>query len=243
MQAMNSGTGRKIFWIAAFGLMLVVAAFVLMRAGFFVTKAADPSKGSASPVPVITTTVAEEDVSLYLSGIGTVTPLYAVTIKARVDGQLDKIMFTEGQDVTAGNVLAQIDPRPYQAQLDLAQAQKARDSAQLANSMLDLERYVTLWKQDSIPQQTLSTQQAAVEQLKATVQADQAQIDTAKVQLDYTTIRAPISGRIGVRLVDPGNIVRAADSTGIVHQPDRSDHGAVHSARRQVSGDHPRHAR
>ena len=216
MLAINNGSRRKIFWIAAFGLVLVLAVFALTRAGFFVTKAADPAKSGPPSVPAVTTTVAEEDVSLYLSGIGTVTPLYAVIIKARVDGQLEKIAFTEGQDVTAGAVLAQIDPRPYQAQLDLAQAQKARDQAQLANSMIDLERYATLWKQDSIPQQTLSTQQAAVEQLKATVQADQAQIDTAKVQLDYTTIRAPISGRIGVRLVDPGNIVRAADSTGIV---------------------------
>lgn len=211
---MSESARRRLYWIAALGAVL--AAGAALRAGFHVTKAADAAKGAAPPVPAVTTTAAEENVPLYLSGIGTVTPLYAVTIKARVDGQLERVMFTEGQDVAAGAVLAQIDPRPYQAQLELAQAQKARDAAQLKNGMIDLERYTTLWKQDSIAQQTLTTQQAAVEQLKATVQADQAMIDNAKVQLDYTTIRAPISGRVGVRLVDPGNIVRAADSTGIV---------------------------
>ena len=200
--------------IAACAVLLVAA--VVWRSSFHVTKAADATKAGPPPVPVVTTKVKEEDVPTYLSGIGTVMPLYAVTVKARVDGQLDKVMFSEGQDVTAGTVLAQIDPRPFQAQLELAQAQKARDSAQLKNSITDLERYTTLWKQDSIAQQTLSTQQATVDQLKATVQADQATIDNAKVQLDYTTIRAPISGRTGVRLVDPGNIVRASDNTGIV---------------------------
>jgi multidrug efflux system membrane fusion protein len=214
MLVMNNTRRRKVFWVSAFALLLVTGA--LIRAGFHVTKAADPVKGALPTIPVVTRTAVQEDVPLYLSGIGSVTPLYAVTIKPRVDGQLEKVMFTEGQDVTAGSVLAQIDPRPYQATLELAQAQKARDAAQLANSIIDLERYAVLWKQDSIPQQTLSTQQAAVDTLKATVQADQAMIDTAKVQLDYTTIRAPISGRVGVRLVDPGNIVRAADSTGIV---------------------------
>jgi multidrug efflux system membrane fusion protein len=205
---------KKIYWIAAGAAILVVA--VISRSAFHVTKAADPAKAGAPAVVATTTTVKEQDVPTYLAGIGTVTPLYAVTVKVRVDGQLEKVAFSEGQDVAAGSVLAQIDPRPFQAQLELAQAQKARDAAQLKNSIMDLERYTVLWKQDSIAQQTLSTQQATVDQLKATVQADQATIDNAKVQLDYTTIRAPISGRTGVRLVDPGNIVRAADNTGIV---------------------------
>lgn len=204
-------------WILIVVATALLVGAVAWRSGFHVTKAADaPAKGGGPAVPVTTTVVKEQDVPTYLSGIGTVTPLYAVTVKARVDGQLEKVFFNEGQDVAAGTVLAQIDPRPLQAQLELAQAQKARDSAQLKNSIMDLERYTTLWKQDSIAQQTLSTQQATVEQLKATVQADQATIDNAKVQLDYTTIRAPISGRTGVRLVDPGNIVRASDNTGIV---------------------------
>ena len=210
----GSATRRKIIWIAACTGLLVAAA--VYRTSFYVPKAAEPAKGGAPVVPVVTTTVKEQDIPTYLAGIGSVTPLYAVTVKARVDGQLEKVMFSEGQEVAAGSVLAQIDPRPFRAQLELAQAQKARDSAQLANSMVDLERYTVLWKQDSIPQQTLATQQTTVAQLKATVQADQALIDTAQVQLDYTTIRAPISGRTGVRLVDPGNIVRASDNTGIV---------------------------
>ena len=207
------GRTRIVFIIATF--ILLVGAIV-WRSGFHVTKAADATKAGPPAVPVTTTVVKSQNVPTYLSGIGTVTPLYAVTVKARVDGQLEKVFFSEGQDIGAGTVLAQIDARPFQAQLDLAQAQKARDSAQLKNSIMDLERYTTLWKQDSIAQQTLATQQATVDQLKATVQADQATVDNAKVQLDYTTIKAPISGRTGVRLVDPGNIVRATDSTGIV---------------------------
>jgi multidrug efflux system membrane fusion protein len=212
LHMLNTGR-KKTLWITA---AIVLTAAVMIRAGFHVTKAADPVKSAVAAVPVMTTSVKEQDIPTYLSGIGSVTPLFAVTVKARVDGQLEKVAFSEGQDVAAGSVLAQIDPRPFQAVLELAQAQKARDSAQLANSIIDLERYTTLWKQDSIPQQTMATQQATVDQLKATVQADQATIDSAKVQLDYTTIRAPISGRTGVRLVDPGNIVRAADNTGIV---------------------------
>ena len=211
----NSSRRRKILWITACFAVLVAA--VVIRASFKVTKAADSTKGGPSAVPVYTTKVVEEYVPTYLSGIGTVTPLDAVTVKARVDGQIEHVAYTEGQNVAAGSVLAQIDPRPLQAQLALVQAQKARDQAQLANATIDLERYTMLWKQDSIPQQQMATQQATVEQLKATVQADQAQIDAAKVQLDYTTIRAPISGRTGVRLVDPGNVVRAADATGIVN--------------------------
>jgi multidrug efflux system membrane fusion protein len=213
MLRMPDARRKKVLWVVA-GVVLLVAA-VMIRSASHVTKAADATKGGP-PIPAATTTVKEEDIPTYLSGIGSVTPLYAVTVKVRVDGQLDKVAFIEGQDVAVGNVLAQIDPRPFQAALELAQAQKARDAAQLANGIIDLERYTVLWKQDSIPQQTLSTQQATVDQLKATVQADQATIDSAKVQLDYTTIRAPISGRTGVRLVDPGNIVHAADSTGIV---------------------------
>jgi multidrug efflux system membrane fusion protein len=203
------------FVLLTLGAALLIGA-VAWRSGFLVTKAADPAKAGPAPVPVTTTTVKEQDIPTYLSGIGSVTPLYAVVVKARVDGQLEKVMFSEGEHVAAGTVLAQIDSRPFKAQLDLAQAQKARDAAQLANSMVDLERYSTLLKQDSIAQQQVSTQQATVDQLKATVQADQATIDNAQVQLDYTTIRAPISGRTGVRLVDPGNIVRASDNSGIV---------------------------
>lgn len=203
---------RGLFWIAL--VVLVILGFVLFRV-FYLNKP-PAAKTGAPAVPVVTAIAAEEDVPIFLSGIGTVTPVYSVTVKVRVDGQLDKVAFTEGQDVKAGDLLAQIDPRPFQAQLEQAQAQKARDEALLKNGMIDLDRYATLWQQDSVSRQIFDTQRATVDQLKATVLADQAQIDTAKLQLAYSTIRAPISGRTGGRLVDPGNIVRAADNTGIV---------------------------
>jgi multidrug efflux system membrane fusion protein len=128
MQEMPNVGRSRTLWIVVCVVVVVVAA-VMIRAAYQAPKAADPAKAAAPAVPVVTTTVKEEDIPTYLSGIGTVTPLYAVTVKARVDGQLEKVMFSEGQDVAAGSVLAQIDPRPFQAQLELAQAQKARDSA------------------------------------------------------------------------------------------------------------------
>lgn len=153
---------------------------------------------------------------MYLSGVGTVTANASVTVKVRIDGQLDKVGFTEGQDVKAGQLLAQIDPRALQAQLAQVQAQQAKDQAQLANAKIDLQRYTTLRQQDAATQQQLDTQKALVAQLDAAVKTDEAQISYAKVQLGYTTINAPISGRVGARLVDPGNIVHASDANGLV---------------------------
>ena len=207
-----SSKRRALYWIA---LALSVLTAVIVFRVFFTNKPA-PQRPSAAAVPATTAIAAEEDVPVTLAGIGTVTPLLSVTVKVRVDGQLESVAFKEGQDVKAGDLLAQIDPRPFQAVLQQAQAQKARDEALLKNAQLDLERYTTLWQQDSVSRQILDTQRATAEQLKATVQADQAQIDTAKLQLTYSTIRAPISGRTGARLVDPGNIVHAADTTGLV---------------------------
>src|SRR3954465_14857862 len=132
---MSKTSRTKLLWIVA-GVIVIAAAF-MMRSSVFVTKAADPAKAAPPPVAAVTTTVKEEDVPTYLSGIGSVTPLYSVVVKVRVDGQLEKVTFTEGQDIAAGTVLAQIDPRPLQAQLELAQATHARDTAQLKNSIMD----------------------------------------------------------------------------------------------------------
>jgi multidrug efflux system membrane fusion protein len=194
---------------------LVVLAFLLRHSLFSGTQ---PSKRTqqAAPAPVVTRIADIERVPVYLTAIGNVSPVYSVLVKVRVDGQLDRVQFKEGQNVEAGDLLAQIDPRALQAQLAQFVAQKARDEAQLSNGLLDLERYTTLLQQDSVAKQQFDTQRATVDQLKATVKLDQAQIDNARVQLAYTTIRAPITGRTGVRLVDPGNIVHASDSSGIV---------------------------
>lgn len=169
-----------------------------------------------SAVPVETAQAQLRDVPVYLQGIGNVQAFNTVTIRSRVDGELQKVAFVEGQDVKAGDVLAQIDPRPFRAQLDQAIARKAQDEAQLANARVDVQRYTNLVKQNAISSQTLDTQRALVAQLDATVKGDDAAIENATVQLGYTTITAPISGRTGIRLVDQGNIVHATDANGLV---------------------------
>ena len=178
--------------------------------------AKDKKKAPDAPVGVVTVLAKAQDMPVYRAGIGTVTPNFSVTVKARVDGQLDKVGFAEGQDVKKGQMLAQLDPRPLQAQLLQAQATRAKDDATLANARIDLKRYETLITQDAATQQQVDTQKALVNQLAATVKADEAAVKYAQVQLDFTTITAPISGRVGARLVDPGNIVHAADANGVV---------------------------
>jgi multidrug efflux system membrane fusion protein len=160
--------------------------------------------------------VSTKDVPIYLDGLGTVQAFNTVTIHTRVDGQLVKVDFTEGQDVNTGDLLAQIDSAPYQAAFDQAAARKAQDEAQLANARVDLQRYADLLKTDSITQQIYDTQKALVSQFEATVKADQAATESAKVNLDYTTIRSPIDGRVGIRQLDAGNIVHASDANGLV---------------------------
>ena len=197
-------------------VVAIVVGIVLVRAMLHRADAADKVAPAVQGVPVVTATASREDMPIFLTGIGTVQAAQSVTVKVRVDGQLQKVAFNEGQDVKEGALLAQIDPAPYQALLDGAVAQKAKDQATLANALKDLERYKTLFAQDSIQQQTLDTQVATVDQLKASILSDQAQIDNARVQLAYTTIRSPVNGRTGLRLVDVGNIVHAADTTGLV---------------------------
>lgn len=176
----------------------------------------EEKKAPPAPIAVVTTGAAKADVPVYLTGVGTVTPNATVTVKSRIDGALDKLYYTEGQDVKAGQLLAELDSRALRAQLQQAVATRAKDAASLANAQADLGRYTRLRADDAATQQTLDTAKANVASLQATVQADDAQINYYKVQIDYTRITAPISGRTGTRLVDVGNIVHATDTNGLV---------------------------
>jgi len=179
--------------------------------------AAAATVAAPSPaIPVSVATAERRDVPIYLTGLGTVQAFNTVTVKTRVDGELIKVAFTEGQDVTAGDLLAQIDPRPFQATLDQAAAKKVQDEANLANAKVDLQRFSDLATRNFAPKQQVDTQRATVTQLEAQIRGDQAAIDSAQTQLDYTTIKSPLTGRTGIRLVDQGNIVHATDATGLV---------------------------
>jgi multidrug efflux system membrane fusion protein len=168
------------------------------------------------PVSVLVTAVRREDVPIFLEGIGSVTALKTVTVKTQVDGRLDRVDFREGQAVRAGALLAQIDPRPFTILRHQAEAALARDRATLQSNRLNLERYIAVRKENLIAQQQVDDQRATVAQLEAAIQADQAQLEQANLQLDYAHIRSPIDGVTGVRLVDPGNVVHAADPGGLV---------------------------
>jgi multidrug efflux system membrane fusion protein len=203
--------------------VLVVLALALggyfgwRRYGGQASESAGAAKGQAAAAIPVTFAKAEiADFPVYLNSLGIVTPYDTVTVRSRVDGEVVKVGFRQGQMVKEGDVLVQIDPRPYQAALDQALAKKAQDEANLKNAQLNLQRYDTLAKQDFASKQQLDTQQAMVDQLTAQIKGDQAAIDNAQTQLNYTTIASPLSGRTGFRLVDPGNIVHATDTTGIV---------------------------
>lgn len=206
---------RRSTWAATATLVLLLGGGV-WAINHNTAYGAKPDAPKTPPVQVTTTHVKQQEVQVYRSGIGTVASMATVTVKARIDGQLDKVGFVEGQDVKAGQLLAQLDPRTLQAQLAQAQATKAKDQAQLVNARADLQRYTTLIAQDAATQQQVDTQKALVNQLEATVQTDAAQVQYAEVQLSFTRIASPMNGRVGARLVDPGNIVHAADTNGLV---------------------------
>lgn len=203
------------------GAVLIIA---LAAGGFFFYRhhAAPPAEAqqkrdpNARPMPVLTAKAEQRDVNVYLDALGTVTPRNVVVVKARVDGQLMKVYFREGQLVKTGELLAEIDPRPFEVQLAQASGQLAKDKAALENAQIDLERYKTLLAQDSIARQQVDTQEALVRQQRAAIAVDQGQVDSAKLQLSYCRITAPIGGRVGLRAVDPGNMIHASDTNGIV---------------------------
>jgi membrane fusion protein, multidrug efflux system len=202
---------RALIGGAALAVLLLIGWRVAVH------KPADAASRNTPPAIAVDTAAAtHSDVPIYFQGLGTVQAFYTVTVTARVDGEIQKIGFTEGQNVHKGDLLAQIDPRPNQAAYEQAVAIKAKDAAQLANAKRDLDRYYLLQPQDLASKQTVDTQRAMVDQLTAQVQVDQAAIDNARTQLDYTRITSPIDGRTGIRLIDPGNIVRAAGTAGIV---------------------------
>jgi multidrug efflux system membrane fusion protein len=214
---------RRTGWVWLVVLLLLAAgAYVYWSkvAGVPDTQAANkaPSdqKANSAAVPVVATRTRRGDIGVYLSGLGAVTPIYTVTVRTRVDGELVNVLYHEGDIVQKGDLLMEVDPRPFQAQLEQYEGQLARDQAVLENAKVDLARYRGLLQQNAIPEQQVATQQALVAQTEGVVRADQGQIDNAKLNLTFCKITAPITGRVGLRLVDPGNIIHAADANGLV---------------------------
>ena len=196
----------------------LVAGIVTVAAGcwWFIQTQPKPARDKLRIIPVVVAPVQKANMAEWLPALGTVTPLNNVVVKSRVDGQLLTMNFSEGQMVEKDTLLAEIDPRPYEVQLAQAEGQIARDRAQLENAQLDLKRYQKLMAEDSIAQQQLDTQASLVRQYQSAVAADQSQVDSAKLNLVYTRITAPIAGKLGLRQVDPGNIIRAGDANGLV---------------------------
>src|SRR5437660_1714697 len=220
---------KSLWWLWVVVIAGIVVGIWYFRGSRITSEAADPSQPATSGrgrggaggmgnfvVPVVVAAAQRGDLPVYFNGLGTVTAFNTVTVRSRVDGQLISIAFKEGQFVHEGDLLAQIDPRPYQVQLEQAMGQLAKDQAQRKDAEVNYERYKLLFKEGVIPQQQLDTQAALVGQFDGAIASDQSQIDNAKLQLTYSRITAPISGRIGLRLVDAGNIVHASDTNGLL---------------------------
>jgi multidrug efflux system membrane fusion protein len=202
-----------LLWLLIVAAVLVIGYALVVRP---LTRAGSGRvRAGAGAVPVTAEPARKADLNVRIVALGTVTPLKTVTVRSLVDGQLQKVLFTEGQSVEAGAPLAEIDPRPFEAQKEQAEAMLARDRALLDNAHLDFERFNTLLAQDSVAKQQVDTQAALVRQYEATVKLDQAQINTTALQLTYAHIIAPITGRVGLRLVDIGNLIHPSDANGI----------------------------
>ena len=208
----------RVVWIVVFLAAALGAVGWFVRARRATPPPAPDAKSAAASriVSVSTAKVTREDVPIWLEGIGNVSAFFRVTVKPQVDGRLDKVFFKEGQSLKKGDLLAQIDPRPFTIQLESAQAAFARDQANIKNAEVNVVRYQKLARDNLITDQQLTDQQAVVAQLRAQLQGDQAQIDSARLNLDYARIRTPIDGVAGVRQVDPGNVVHASDPNGLV---------------------------
>jgi multidrug efflux system membrane fusion protein len=210
---------RRRLWVVLAIVAVAIAGvgtWALLRTPTDAPVAKGHGDPNARPMPVVAAPARKGNIDVYIDALGTVTPRNMVVVHTRVDGQLLSVAFREGQNVKAGDLLAQIDPRPFEVQLTQANGQMARDQAQLKNAQVDLERYRTLLAQDSISKQQVDTQEALVRQYQGVVESDRGAIDSAKLQITYARITAPISGRVGLRPVDPGNIVHASDTNGLV---------------------------
>ncbi len=214
---------RGLIWVVFLLMFAGVAGYAVWRASHPTPVARGAGGGGGfrgggqlGPVPVVVSKVTRSSIPVYLNGLGNVTAFYTVSVKSRVDGQIMKLDFNEGDLVQQGQLLIEIDPRPYQVQLELAEGTLARDQAMLNNAKLDLQRYQTLLAQDAIPKQQLDTQTALVAQYEGNIKQDTANINSAKLNLTYAKVVAPITGVVGLRQVDPGNIVHASDANGMI---------------------------
>ena len=223
--ASASAVSSNRWWVWLIAAIILVGGIWLYRshASAAGSSGAVPGPGGPGPmgmgsmtIPVVVATASKGDLPVFYNGLGTVTAFNTVTVRSRIDGQLLSVAFKEGQLVKEGDVLAEIDPRPYQVQLEQAQGQLARDVAQQQDAIVNLDRYKLLYKEGVIPKQQLDTQQASVGQFDGAIQTDKATIDNAKLNIVYCRITAPISGRVGLRLVDAGNMVHATDTNGLL---------------------------